>query len=63
MNGIEYSQVCGRIIGGSQGGNKLAFGLSGASPTIDDAYLDGIRLTYGTSPCIHIWSFAMSNSW
>jgi hypothetical protein len=55
---IQYNQVCGRIIG-YQYGQPEAFvaGNIGNPQTIDDAYVDGISLTYG-NPRQHIWSFA-----
>ena len=52
--GIQYSQVCGRIIG-YQKGQPQAFLTS--SNTIDGQYVDGVSLTYG-SPRQHIWTFA-----
>ena len=56
--GIQYSQVCGRIIG-YQVGQPQAFILenSNLSQTIDERYVDGVSLTYG-SPRQHIWTFA-----
>ena len=53
--GIQYSQVCGRIIG-YQFGQPSAFAAS-RWYTINDAYVDGVSLTYG-SPRQHIWTFA-----
>ena len=52
--GIQYSQVCGRTIG-YQIGQRGAFVGSGF--TIDERYVDGVSLTYG-SPRQHIWTFA-----
>ena len=56
--GIQYSQVCGRIIG-YQVGEPQAFLLENINQpqTIDGAYVDGVSLTYG-SPRQHIWTFA-----
>ena len=62
IQGIQYSQVCGRIIG-YQIGQPGAFlpeniGPGGPGPrAIDDQYVDGVSLTYG-SPRQHIWTFA-----
>ena len=53
--GIQYSQVCGRIIG-YQVGHPEAFFLSGGR-TINERYVDGASLTYG-NPRQHIWTFA-----
>ena len=60
----SYNKVCGRIVGYQYGGTQ-AFGyyaeLRRNSPpnTIDQYYVDGVTLTYG-SPGIrqHIWTFA-----
>ena len=56
--GIQYSQVCGRIIG-HQVGEPGAFILVNINEveTIDDSYVDGVSLTYG-SLRQHIWTFA-----
>jgi hypothetical protein len=53
--GIQYSQVCGRIIG-YQVGHPAAF-INSWGYTIDERYVDGVSLTYG-SPRQHIWTFA-----
>ena len=55
VHGIQYSRVCGRIIG-YQLGPPVAF--ASASQGIDSYYIDGISLTHGQSPRQHIWSFA-----
>ena len=52
--GIQYSQVCGRIIG-YQVGQPTAF-LHSKNRTINERYVDGVSLTYG-SPRQHIWTF------
>ena len=60
VNGIEYSQVCGQILGRRGGlGISNAFGMTGGARTIDDPYVDGISVTYGTAPRTHIWTFAI----
>ena len=58
VEGIQYSEVCGRIIG-YQKGQPGAFLLDNLNQpqTIDSSYVDGISLTYG-SPHQHIWTFA-----
>ena len=53
--GIQYSQVCGRIIG-YQGEFSQAF-FDSRGRAIDDRYVDGVSLTYG-NPRQHIWTFA-----
>ncbi len=57
--GIEYSNVCGRIIG-YQDKQTDAFSAyySNRSLTLDTAYVDGVSLTHGLSPRQHIWTFA-----
>ncbi len=57
---MEYSQVCGRIIG-YQHRSPDAFSPynQDQAKTIDNNYLDGVSLTYGQSPRKHIWSFAV----
>ena len=54
VGGRLYSKVCGRIIG-YQLGPTTAFVDS--SNDIDSRYINGVSLTYGSSPRQHIWSF------
>ena len=54
--GIQYSQVCGRIIG-YQFGHPGAF-VESEGKGIDGAYVDGASLTYG-GPRQHIWTLEM----
>ena len=51
---IEYSAVCGKVIG-YQIGHTNAFINAG----IDSTYVDGVSLTHG-SPRQHIWTFAVA---
>ena len=60
--GIEYSRVCGKVIG-YQYATTNAFGcgkeICSGKPTIDESYVDGVSITYGdTTPRKHIWTFA-----
>ena len=56
--GIQYSEVCGRITGYQFGQPEAFFTANVGSPqTIDGPYVDGVSLTYG-NPRQHIWSFA-----
>ena len=60
VQGIEYSQVCGKIIG-YQSATVDAFVRYPSNQilnNIDSYYVDGISLTHGTSPRNHIWTFA-----
>ena len=58
VQGVQYSQVCGKVIGYQQG-SPDAFSpyINGGQRTIDSHYVDGISLTHGTSPRKHIWTF------
>ena len=56
VQGVEYSRVCGKIIGYQQG-TPDAFRGSSAG-TIDSNYVDGISLTHGNNPRKRIWTFA-----
>ena len=55
-NGISYWRVCGRARG-YQKGHTLGF--YGSYPaynrSIDEHYVNGISITYGSNPCQHIW--------
>ena len=53
--GIEYGQVCGKIIG-YQDESPDGF-YHGSSQSIDGYYVDGISLTHGSNPRQHIWTF------
>ena len=57
VEGNQYSQVCGRIVGYQKGqpGGFLWENLN-APQTIDGSYVDGVSLTYG-NPRNHIWTF------
>ena len=60
--GIPYSKVCGRIVAYQFGTPEAFFGFSHQNQTtIDDAYVDGISITYG-HPRNHIWTFAAARS-
>ena len=54
IHGVEYSQVCGKIIGYQNRTPDAFHGLN----TQDDNYVDGISITHGQSPRRHIWTFA-----
>ena len=56
--GLSYSQVCGQLQG-YHFGQPNAFGASlNRNPSIDDAYVDGASITYGSNPRKHIWTYA-----
>ena len=58
----EYNRVCGRAIA-YQNGSTDAFGrfVNGFIPTLNNAYVDGLSITYGANRT-HIWTFAAGNS-
>ena len=55
-HGVEYSRVCGRIIGYQFGSPDAFWEYHHHQRSIDSNFLDGIVLTYGSPRC-HIWSF------
>ena len=57
-HGIEYSRVCGRVVGYQYGHTDAFSAYIGRPSTIDGTYVDGISLTHGQSPRQHIWTFA-----
>ena len=55
-DGISYQRVCGRARGYQKG---APFGYYGSiRKTIDQEYVDGLSITYGSNPRHHIWTFA-----
>ena len=61
-HGFNYSRVCGMIrayqVGTPDGFEMYGIHEGMSSPTIEYNYVDGISLTHGSSPRIHIWTFA-----
>ena len=55
VHGIEYSQVCGKIIGYQ---DRIPDGFRSVRQGIDGVYVDGVSLTHGNNPRKHIWTFA-----
>ena len=54
----QYSRVCGRVIG-YQFKTPDAFYRHCSGRMIDEPYVDGVSVTYGT-PRKHIWTYAAS---
>ena len=55
--GMEYSHVCGQVIG-YQDQTPDAYAHHGIrGSTVDSVYVDGVSLTHGRSPRQHIWTF------
>ena len=58
LHGVEYTRVCGKIIGYQQGTPDAFWPYHiNRNLTIDDNYVDGISLTHGHNPRKHIWTF------
>ena len=57
-HGIEYTRVCGKVIGYQFGHPDAFLRYSNWQTDIDDCYADGVILTHGRSPRHHIWTFA-----
>ena len=55
---IPYHKVCGRVVG-YQYGPADGF-AKGSNLTLEDSYLDGVSITYGSNPHNHIWSFGVA---
>ena len=56
--GVQYSRVCGKIIGYQQKSPDAFFRFISGQNTIDTNYVDGISLTHGSNPREHVWTFA-----
>ena len=52
---LQYSKVCGRVIG-YQNGSTDSFN-KGSPHSIDEPYVDGVSVTHGV-PRVHIWTFS-----
>ena len=57
VQGIEYTQVCGKIIGYQQKAPNAFYRTNSAHDSIESYYVDGISITHGLSPRQHIWTF------
>ena len=53
--GRQYSRVCGQVIGYQIGSTDVFANLRNS---IDTGYVDGVSITYGSSPRMHIWTYA-----
>ena len=58
----NYKCIFGRInalqVGTPDGFQRHGLSRPKTSPTINDNYVDGVSLTHGSSPRIHIWTYA-----
>ena len=55
-HGLQYSRVCGKIIGYQFGRTNGLLNYHAQTGSIDTAFVDGIVLTH-SSPRVHIWTF------
>ena len=61
VQGVQYSRVCGKIIGYQQKSPDAFRAYSHRGQTkIDSYYVDGISITHGSPPRKHIWTFAVA---
>ena len=60
-NEISYQRVCGRARG-YQKGDTVAFYGSSFDKTIENDYVSGLSITYGSDPRKHVWTFAAGYS-
>ena len=56
---VEYSRVCGQVRGYQHGAPYAFYSYYiNAGITIDDKYVDGVSITYGSAPRKHLWTYA-----
>ena len=60
--GVPFTQVCGRAIGYQHHSADAFGGFGGLSMTIDDPYVDGLSITYDSTPRRHLWTYAAGHS-
>ena len=63
VQGVEYSRVCGRVIGYQRESPDAFKRYIESQTTIDEEYVDGVSITHGQSGSrTHIWTFAAAQS-
>ena len=60
--GGEYNQVCGRVIGYHFFNTHEFIPYNNYQYSIDSYYVDGLSVTHGQPPRMHIWTFAVGHS-
>ena len=56
---LAYSQVCGQLRGYQfRAPDAFHYSLFNPSVSIDNVYVDGASITYGSAPRKHIWTYA-----
>ena len=54
--GLSYQTVCGKMAGYEIGSDDA---FNTGSTSIDSWYVDGVSITYGSSPRQHVWTYAI----
>ena len=57
IGGVPYAEVCGKAIGYQYGSVDTAPFPMGTHRSIEEAYMDGISITHGSTPRKHIWTY------
>ena len=60
LQGIQYSRVCGKIIGYQKSSTDAFRRFISGQNTLDTNYVDGISITHGQNPRKHIWTLAVA---
>jgi len=58
-NGANYQRVCGRARGYQKGRANSFYASNRLGQTIDGWYIDGLSITYSSSPRQHIWTYVV----
>ena len=59
--GWSYSRVCGRVNAYQRGDPEGFSNITGTSPGLENAYLDGVSITHGPAGSRqHIWTLILS---
>ena len=56
--GVPFTRVCGQAIGYQHHSADAFGGFGGLGMTIDNPYVDGLSITYGSAPRRHLWTYA-----
>ena len=57
IGGVPYAEVCGKAIGYQYDSPDAAPFPVGTYRSIEEAYMDGISITHGSTPRKHIWTY------
>ena len=59
---ISYSKICGMAIGYQRSQTDGFAARNFPSQSIDGPYVDGISITYGSTPRKHVWTYAIGHT-